>query len=156
MKTPSKQPVSDTDEKSLDLKEISDHFSRLLADGQVTEVKQLFAGLIDAFSQLRHRNNELELKLSQLLRRYVGRRSEKVAAGQLSFLLEKLAQVEGELQSDLNAFLLEKPKANPKSRDKNKKVMGDALCLTICLVKFAFMTLSQQKKYARSVALARS
>jgi transposase len=130
--------VSDTDEKSLDLKEISDHFSHLLADGQVTEVKQLFAGLIDAFSQLRHRNNELELKLSQLLRRYVGRRSEKVAAGQLSFLLEKLAQVEGELQSDLNAFLLEKPKARPqKPRQKQKghgrRPLPDPLPREVCV-----------------------
>jgi transposase len=90
----------------------------MLAAGKVAEAIELVIGLL---SRLRDKNTELELELMRLLRRHVGKTSERVAGEQLRLLFESVAAAE---QSEAPATPPDAPLAPPAaelSEDKPKR-----------------------------------
>lgn len=105
-----------TDGNSVDTREVIRRHQELLCDGNTDGANTLLEVVLEAFSKLRQRNTELELKVSQLLRRHVGRSSEKVNPEQLKLFLSKL---QDEMQEKDAQIVVERKPV--ESKNKNKK-----------------------------------
>lgn len=73
---------------SLDLESVRQALMEMLAAGKTAEAIELVIGLL---SRLRERNTQLELERMRLLRRHVGKTSERVSGEQLRLLFESVA-----------------------------------------------------------------
>lgn len=102
--------------KSIDTKDIATRFRCLLDENNKEQATALVDALLESVDSLRQKNTDLELRVSQLLRRHVGRSSEKISEGQLSLFLDKLSDLKGDVQTPRKRL--------PKTKKNKQKKKG--------------------------------